>query len=1537
MLSGTNQGFGKGWRISESVFDASSSNPSLILMSGERIVTDGLPAVGDKIDFLDKKLVDVVAFRVGTNEIKIIYLEGTTEILEYSSFTHKFHLSKVIFENGEQYEFERDAGNNISKIKNTQNGAVALELNYDTGTIATADSLTHDGKIARQEFMALNREELSWVSTPYEKNNRPSNLPLYIFSYTSFDNEILAIEALETPGGGRDEITYNPFGHQIDNNLFIPHVVDWIRKPGFGQKNITRRYTYSSNNFTGFPVNGGFREGVDNLYFVGDDYVYTTTEEVTSSSDNATLKTTTSTFNNYHLLVTENVRRGDSAIEKRITYNVLEDVQFPGQPANFQMPSKVITEYKSDSGASREEVLLLATDDHGNETARTEPSGIIHETVYFPVEGEEGLCPPEPHGIFIRYKKKETALPAYGATPPRVTDFTYSYLDTIDGESYFIVPLNNTGSNKLTTSFEYVLDRNLPELHGKPSSVKTVLNGFETLTTFEYEINGNTIAETRKILGHDGSFLQSKRTVSSISGLLYEVEKEDSSSIIYEYDISERLVSEVLSPDTEYKASRLYEYGHRKDDKNDTLTMTDALNGRYVIKYDGFGRRVSSAELVETSEVVLHEIFYDEFDRVEKEVRTDKLASLELSLTTKYEYNNWGERNRTIQADGAILVDDFDPIKLERTEGLVGLHPTVSNYNEFNQIKLQTTNRLQGIKLIDRTFDGFGRCVTEVLENSISASYTFDEFDRIILKSYRPVGDVSGWHLRVIKIEYAPYTSEDLIISQRLNNVILGTRVYDGVGRLKEQSRGSNTAATTWSYDEGSTLANNSISPRGVLKEFTYNANLRKLEKISLAGVTSQEFNYNKSSGLLEVTDNQAGERSQSYDSYGRSLSDSFSGRGRTNYNADYMYSPAGRLLQRDSALDGVEERKYDEYGRLKTIVTGDSVLNQFYDRYGRVEKTELVQGSITVTTKISYSPINERESMREVFVNDILAQVSLNNYHLHGRLFSRSNYYLIGDDLKSTTETYHYDHYFRISRYSCDGDNHPEDSKGRKISSQEFTHDSFNNITNVTTQFVGGQRDVCERRFEGVDPTQLTSLSHTNPPMRTNLTYDASGNLKSDGFNEYIFDELERLIAIVRNDQNVKIYEYDAEGRQISQSDPTGRPNLELNYDRGRLANAMQMGAKVRLIRDAEKIYAKKIDDLPTELNVLDETASVKSVLVDNKFTLQTVYTPYGMSNIASGDNSASALTRVRAGFNGEIIDSFTNLYHLGRGRRPYSPELMIFLSPDPLSPFDQGGINAYAYCHGDPVNFSDPSGLVPIWSWILTAVGLLASILSLGFATAGAVAAITFGTIAGVVSASLGTLSGVLALAANTIQEIDKKTGWDRGSTVDNLNIASLFFGVSSVAAGISSSAYSAHKVMARIIPSPNPVNFAPPGAAPRYYIQYSPGAVGRGFKAGFKEFGAAIIGLDDSYGLVTRTAGAIGGALDLSIGLTAIGLGVHSEMTPPSQINTSSASNPEEKFNPSVERQIDPIATIREYSGGFDEAASRLRQSAIFEMYD
>jgi RHS repeat-associated protein len=77
-----------------------------------------------------------------------------------------------------------------------------------------------------------------------------------------------------------------------------------------------------------------------------------------------------------------------------------------------------------------------------------------------------------------------------------------------------------------------------------------------------------------------------------------------------------------------------------------------------------------------------------------------------------------------------------------------------------------------------------------------------------------------------------------------------------------------------------------------------------------------------------------------------------------------------------------------------------------------------------------------------------------------------------------------------------------------------------------------------------------------------------------------------------------------------------------------------------------------------------------------------------------AYGSQSNPSTAGTHLGFNGQLRERPFGWYHLGNGHRVYNPVLMRFHSADRLSPFGKGGLNAYAYCAGDPINFEDPTG---------------------------------------------------------------------------------------------------------------------------------------------------------------------------------------------------------------------------------------------------
>ncbi|MCE5978270.1 RHS repeat-associated core domain-containing protein [Pseudomonas sp. JR33AA] len=111
-------------------------------------------------------------------------------------------------------------------------------------------------------------------------------------------------------------------------------------------------------------------------------------------------------------------------------------------------------------------------------------------------------------------------------------------------------------------------------------------------------------------------------------------------------------------------------------------------------------------------------------------------------------------------------------------------------------------------------------------------------------------------------------------------------------------------------------------------------------------------------------------------------------------------------------------------------------------------------------------------------------------------------------------------------------------------------------------------------------------------------------------------------------------------------------------------------------------------------------------------------------------------------------MVDHLTGCYHLGNGRRTYNPVLMRFHSADSLSPFSDGGLNAYAYCAGDPINRVDPSGAfsvtlfarnrVDVISPVISGISMFSSSVTLG----GAVARTARNAVARLQSQHSGTL---------------------------------------------------------------------------------------------------------------------------------------------------------------------------------------------------
>jgi len=169
--------------------------------------------------------------------------------------------------------------------------------------------------------------------------------------------------------------------------------------------------------------------------------------------------------------------------------------------------------------------------------------------------------------------------------------------------------------------------------------------------------------------------------------------------------------------------------------------------------------------------------------------------------------------------------------------------------------------------------------------------------------------------------------------------------------------------------------------------------------------------------------------------------------------------------------------------------------------------------------------------------------------------------------------------------------------------------------------------------------------------------------------------------------------YSYDPLDRLISQLQPD-TPAHQRFYCKSRLATEIQGAIGYAIVHHDGLLLAQqrhRSDALDTTLLASDQQRSVLYLLKPDNQRQTIAYTPYGHHRAESGLSSL-------LGFNGERPNPVTGHYLLGNGYRAFNPVLMRFNSPDSLSPFGSGGLNPYAYCLADPVNFHDQNGHMPL-----------------------------------------------------------------------------------------------------------------------------------------------------------------------------------------------------------------------------------------------
>ena len=217
-------------------------------------------------------------------------------------------------------------------------------------------------------------------------------------------------------------------------------------------------------------------------------------------------------------------------------------------------------------------------------------------------------------------------------------------------------------------------------------------------------------------------------------------------------------------------------------------------------------------------------------------------------------------------------------------------------------------------------------------------------------------------------------------------------------------------------------------------------------------------------------------------------------------------------------------------------------------------------------------------------------------------------------------------------------------------------------------------------------DQTELTDIDQGQEHI--SLAYDDNGDLtsQSDGY-AYSYNPLGQTTAIDAPGTSDIPFTYNGstqvERRSKADSDYT-HTQLGLSREtQGLQAKDYLRDPRGRLISQttAGQRYYYLLDPLGTVAAVTDQ---------DGQVAARYVYDPYGRQLPATTGSAPNPYK-----FAGEYYDTQTNHYKIGA--RYYNPRLGRWTQPDPLDQaLSPREANPYPYAAGDPVNHTDPSGML-------------------------------------------------------------------------------------------------------------------------------------------------------------------------------------------------------------------------------------------------
>ena len=724
-------------------------------------------------------------------------------------------------------------------------------------------------------------------------------------------------------------------------------------------------------------------------------------------------------------------------------------------------------------------------------------------------------------------------------------------------------------------------------------------------------------------------------------------------------------------------------------------SVTDAAGQTTTYTYNAAGQvlTVTTPPRAGITENRTTEYVYDANGRLQSVTRPAP------SAVTTYTYDSFGRIRTITDEDGYTITTDYDPLS----------RPTRVTYPD-GTYEETTYQRLDAVLRRDRlgrqtryTYDALGRLVAtrDPAGRTIGQEWDGGALRRLI--------DANG-HATRWERDAAGRVARDI----RADGLTSTQYTYDLAGRLKTVTD-PKQQVTTYTYNLDDTLAstaytNAQLATPSVI--FTYDAVYNRVVTMT-DGTGTTVYTYHPAGQLG------AGQVA-SVD--GPVVDDTIT----------YAYDELGRVMSR--AINGVAaSQQYDALGRVTNETNVLGIFTYGYDGMsGRLQSVLYPNGQTSTYSYLSNVQDHRLETIHHKYPSGATLSKFDYTYDVAGNILTWRQQ----ADTTAVLWEYGYDQADQLTaaiKKATDPQQtvlkryyYRYDPAGNRLSEQiddQITSWTYDSLNRLVTQTPGGLLKIrghldeagsvsvngapalvsASNLFEGaayvtagtsaftITAADLTGNTTTKQyEVDTSgaakvFTFDANGNLTSDGSRTFEWDAGNALVAVKQGSNTIVSFSYDGLGRRVRKQ--VGDRVSLYSHDRNRvIEERLDSGGMVSFSPGLgpDDLLGSKVDSSNPLYFVSDHLGTVWYVAnAQGVVMTERTYDPWGnleQPNLTSG-----------YAFTARDWEAEPELYFYRA--RYYDGRTARFISADPLGL--RGGVNLFQYARNNPLNSIDPTGL--------------------------------------------------------------------------------------------------------------------------------------------------------------------------------------------------------------------------------------------------